>query len=203
MSKKLLILSATFVFLLASVFAFGVSSPYWEGNDLMMAAGETRVVNLNLQNMVGDKDVFVVVEVNKGSDIASISKNSYNVPIQTTLDLPVTISIPRDVEQGTNYEVGVYVKLAGDADGMVALGTGMQTSFKVIVDGIAKPDYTWVYILVGVVVLIIMGWLVLSKNKKKAKKEISLNSKKEIRASVKNAKKSVKKNSKKKTAKKK
>ena len=47
--------------LTSAVSAFGVSSPYWEGNPMNIARGDSKIVNLNLQNMVGDEEVNVNV----------------------------------------------------------------------------------------------------------------------------------------------
>ena len=66
-SNKLINISIfALVILLATSFtvtAFGVTSLYWDGNPLILMPGETREVSFTLQNMVGDEDLALVVEV--------------------------------------------------------------------------------------------------------------------------------------------
>ena len=72
--------------------AFGVSSPYWQGNPVIMYPGETKIVNLNLQNNIGEDDVFVKVSILEGQDIARVEKELYFEYIANVLREPSYIS---------------------------------------------------------------------------------------------------------------
>ncbi len=154
------------------VSAFGVSSPYWEGNPLTLARGDTTVVNLNLQNMVGDEDVRVQAELKGGSDITSLSEEIYVVAAKTSDTMvPLVIEMPEDAIPGEVRSVSVDFKtIAGDTGG-IAMGTGMVISFEVIAaeaveDGDMVPANLIVGLIVGLIVLALIFWILL-KNKKK------------------------------------
>ena len=59
------------------VSAFGITSFYWEPDrSLSLLPGETRNVELQLQNMVGSEDITVSAEVTEGKEIAVILDTS-------------------------------------------------------------------------------------------------------------------------------
>ena len=155
--------------LISFVSAFGVSSPYWEGNPLHMAKGETKTVNLNLQNMVGEGDVDVKAILVQGSEITSLPKEVYTVK-QGTSDtmVPVKISIPKDVSIGETNLVRIEFKTIQDNTKGISMGTGMAVSFDVIAtQEVKEADTTTVIALVvGIMLLAIILWLVLKKKKK-------------------------------------
>lgn len=135
-NKKItLLLGFAFVLLISisAVNAFGVSSPYWGSNPLKMYAGETKVVNFNLQNVVGDEDATVKVVINQGSDIASLEKDIYFVKAGASdTYVPLTVRIPEGVI-GT-YAIALEFKnIAPGGAGGVAMGVGMVAGFDVIV----------------------------------------------------------------------
>ena len=61
---KIIFSITLFILLSYSVFAFGVSSPYWDENPLYLKPGETKEVTMILQNMVGEDDIKMTGELN-------------------------------------------------------------------------------------------------------------------------------------------
>ncbi len=120
--------------------AFGVSSPYWQGNPVIMYPGETKIVNLNLQNNVGTDDVTVKVVVIEGTDIARTEEEIYIVKAKT-IDtyVPIRVSIPKDAQVAGTFPVKVEFRtVSTGGGGMVTFGTGMKVSFDVQITEIPK-----------------------------------------------------------------
>src|SRR3989344_6814706 len=93
--------------------AFGVTSPYWDTNPLELHPGESKDVQLLLQNMVGDKDLSFSASISEGTEIALLidEKLTYNIPFGTK-DVPVMlrISVPEDLQTGETVNVKVSFK---------------------------------------------------------------------------------------------
>jgi len=122
------------VLMTSTVFAFGVSSPYWKGNPLTISPGETKVVKINYQNMGADaQDLTVRAQITQGSEIASIKKQDYLVKAGTKdTAVEVTVSIPQSTKAGAKYQVTLTSSsVTPGAEGGVSLGVGMDTTFDV------------------------------------------------------------------------
>ena len=158
--------------------AVGVGSSYWKGSPLRIAAGETKTVNLYLQNMVGDQDITVSAELTGGSEIASTPTREYLVPAKVSdVEVSIEISIPEDFAAGGEYQVTVsFVTRTPGATGAVTLGTGIDTPFDVLVA--AEPTLApevgisaglLIGIIVGVIVIILalVVWLIFRARKKR------------------------------------
>ena len=175
MNKQILAITAFALILISTsiVYAFGVSSPYWEGNPLVMSPGETKTINLNLQNMVGNENVTVKAEIKKGSEIARIEKDIYTV-LAGTADsyVPLKITIPRNAENNSRIEIE-FKTITPGAGGGVAMGTGMTVSFDVVISEIevGAGKITWktaiLMLIAVIIVLAIIIYLVLRKKKAK------------------------------------
>jgi len=170
---KIVLLIFLVLSLISSVYGFGVSSSYWVGNPLSLAAGETKIVDLNLQNVVGIEDVNVKVEIKEGLEIASLEKDVYVVKAGTSDTMvPIKIKIPRE-EAEEKYDLSVEVKtITSGEGGTVALGTGMVVSFEVLIFGEVEETNIrpiLIGVISGLVILIILIVLILKKIKKKKK----------------------------------
>ena len=168
------------------VSAFGVSSDYWKGNPLKISPGETKTISLRLQNMVGSEDINVRAVLIKGSEIASIDERDYLVRYGTKdTEVLITVKIPSDVQVDTNYEVTISFKtLAPGEEGVVSIGTGVDTTFDVLVVPVApvvtaeepqlapslRSNLAW-YVIGAIVLLIIIVIIVMLKKKKEKKVE--------------------------------
>lgn len=150
--------------------AYGVSSPYWKGNPLRIAPGDTKEVSITLQNMDA-KDIKINAEITRGSDIASIQKNEYIVPAGTkNTEILVTVKIPEDVKLNEEYEITISSKeINSGTTGGVALGVAFETTFEVIVSDVEKvnkenPLFLW---LIGALIIIALFSVYFIKIKKR------------------------------------
>jgi hypothetical protein len=128
---------------ISCVFAFGVSSPYWKDNPLMLYPGGSSVVEINYQNMNSAEDINVNAEITKGREIASLGKSDYLVK-KGTKDTAVLIEIkiPDNAVIGSIYTVTLTSKtVTPGATGGVSFGLGMDTTFdvKIIQEPTAEP----------------------------------------------------------------
>jgi len=169
-NKTYLIATSVMAALLAIsiVSAFGVSSPYWEGNPLNMPRGSVKVVNLNLQNMVGDEDVTIEAELVEGEDITSLGENRFTVPAQTSdILVPLEISMPKDTSPGEIKTVKVVFKTVSGDTGGIAMGTGMTILFDVVASEEVSDNNTVmiVSIVIAIAVLLIILWLLRKKKR--------------------------------------
>ncbi len=178
MTRQLLFHSLAFAFILltfvSSVSAFGVGSPYWKGNPLVVAPGEQTTVYLSLQNMVGDEDLTVRVAIKEGSEIAYVEARDYNVRAGTSdTRVPVEISVPGDVALGTPYVVTVsFATVNSGAGGGVAIGTAIDTSFDVITGDVVQMapstgSRTLTYVVIAVILLIAIVAYILYRRRAK------------------------------------
>ena len=173
MKNKILMASALIILvgLISSISAFGVSSPYWNNNPLTMARGETKTVDLTLQNMVGDEKVNVMAEIISGEEILSLNKDAFVVESGTSEVIPVKITLSEEITPGTSTGVAIEFKTFNpDSEGGVALGTGMVISFNVVAgEEVDETNSTWkiIGIVLGLIVLIMIIRTLLPKKKKK------------------------------------
>ncbi len=166
---KTKILSALLLgFLLVGIVsAFGVASPYWGDNPLKMEAGSTEIVPLNLQNMVGDKDVTLKAEIIEGAEIATLQEDTYTVLAGTSDTIvPLKIKLPKD-SSGANVVVE-FKSFNTEDTGMVALGTGMVVGFEILpLEPTGLSTTAWVLIILAVILIVWIIIVVKRKNNKK------------------------------------
>ncbi len=168
MTRQLLFHSVAFALILltfvSSVSAFGVGSPYWKGNPVIVAPGQQTTVYLSLQNMVGDEDLTVQVTLKEGSEIAYVEARNYEVRAGTSdTRVPVEISVPSDVALGTAYVVTVsFATVNSGAGGGVAIGTAIDTTFDVMTGDVVQESPSLgssrvlMYSVIGVILLILI-----------------------------------------------
>ncbi len=167
-NKQFILLLALLI--VGSVSAAGIVLPYNENHPLMMSYGETKVVNFNFQNMVGDEDIVVKIDLKQGGDIASFEKDTYAVPLGSEVNIPLTIKIPDDYGKAVqNIEFNVNTVEQGVEEGMVGLSTGWRVSFDVIFSEKEVEKSTLVWIILGLVialiVLLLLIFFVIKKRK--------------------------------------
>ena len=157
--------------MMSIISAFGVGNSYWDDRPLKIAPGESKVVIMTLQNMVGDEDMtFKAKIIDDGGGIASfVDKDSeYSVPLGTEVNVPVQIEISEDTEIGGRKKIVVsFTQISVGGGGMVSLIGGVVSNFPVeIVVEEESELYTpetkkglsvfWIVILSVVVALIIL-----------------------------------------------
>jgi len=165
--RKIITLTLALILISVSlVTAFGVSSPHWKNNPLKMYPGESKTINFNLQNMVGNEDVTVKADLKKGIDIAKLEEDTYTVEAGTSdTQVPLNIKFPENPGEKNEIEVEFKTLTSGGGGG-VTMGTGMTISFDVLT--IAKTEETeqatgtfnWAIIL-GIAALLIVIFIIL------------------------------------------
>lgn len=107
MKKEMMIMSLVLVLTMAIslVSAFGASTPYWDENPLKLAPGESTVMELTLQNMMGDGSdmVFKAEITDDGDGIATLVNldTLYSVPFGTEdVKVPIRVTVPEEITQG-------------------------------------------------------------------------------------------------------
>jgi uncharacterized membrane protein len=161
------------LFLISFIAASGVSGPYWEGFPLSLAKGESQVVSFNYYNFEGTEDIRVQVSITSGSDIASLSEESYLIEAGVNKFIPITIKMPADAQAGETRKVGLLFKtITPSQTGMVTLGTGQTWAFDVVTkEEEAKQSsssglaVTLIGLAVIVLALVIVAFLLKKKRK--------------------------------------
>jgi hypothetical protein len=158
--------------------ASGVSSPYWPENPLQLNPGEIRVINLTLQNMVGNQDITFQAKLSSQENIATLlnanAESKYLVPFGRK-DVPIIIQIqvPSNAKVGSKYNVDVLLnEVSSSQEGMLHVTSSVSTSFPVEIigkTGTVIPAY-FVWLLMGVVLLAAIVFFCFKKKSKKSKK---------------------------------
>ncbi len=163
-NKIKLIFGMIFVLLIFINFvnSAGIVSPYWRDYPLRMTQGETKIVNFNLQNLVGNQDVTVEVKLKQGSEIATLEKTTYTAKAGTSdTMIPLKISIPNNYNKQVQ-RIELEVKTVNsETEGMIVLGSGWTASFDVIVSEkeIEKRTLAWIIVLL-ILVIVVMALII-------------------------------------------
>jgi hypothetical protein len=162
------------------VTAFGVTAPYWKENPLIMNPGDTREITFTLQNMVGEEDMRVSVEVLERQEyVQLLGPTEYEVPAKTK-DVPVKvqIAVPQELPLGTIFPVRVsFRSTEKGGTRQVQLGTAVEKTFDVIVGQVEVPKEESPLLkkpatpALIVLVIVVIAWLLLKKLKKKETKD--------------------------------
>lgn len=185
--KKIIITFCMFLILSISVFAFGVSTPFFDDSSLILNPGESRNVVLTIQNMAGaTQDIQVQAEIINGNEIAEITDEEtiYNVPAGSdNVPTNLEITMPEDANPGDTSTVTVEFKTINQEEsGMVTLGLGAKISFDVITSEAiiqteeeiqeTKPKTQSItFLIIGIIIIVLILLLIKTFTKKSAKKE--------------------------------
>ena len=163
--KNKIILITIILVTISTINAFGISSPYWQGNPLIINAGETKVVNLNLQNMVGEEDITVKAEITQGVDIVSLKQDTFIIKARTSdTIIPLEITIPKNASPENRTIKIDFKKISNDSSGIV-IGTGMSVYFDVITT--EKRENSTNPLTIGAILLIIILVLIIIRKIRK------------------------------------
>ncbi|MBS3152573.1 hypothetical protein J4230_04145 [Candidatus Woesearchaeota archaeon] len=168
--------------LLPIVYGFGVTTPYWDTNPLVISPGQTVKFSLLLQNVVGNDNLIALVNVSSGSQFAKLldSSNKYQVPLGSNeVKVNLQVAIPQGTNEG-NYTIVVSVRTSGNSQtGMVQFGTAVEQRIPLqVVKGAKQPEsldlsrpvekkdevtkFNAIYLVVGIlIILVIMVALVI------------------------------------------
>ncbi len=137
--KKLFIIFSIFsiIYFINFVSAFGVTSPYWDVNPLVLSPGDKTNVQMELQNMVGETNMTVDGKIVSGSEIATITDEDtkYFVPFgRKDVKVNIEISIPENATIGSNYSVGAsFTTINTQETGSFGLGSSIEKYFPVYI----------------------------------------------------------------------
>ena len=179
--RAITIFLATFIFLAAGAFfafASGVASPYWNGNPLKLSPGQSSIVDLSLQNMVGSDNITLNASISSGTEIASILGDSqYNVPLgSNNVPVQIKIQVPNSAKIGASYDVEIlFSQVSSGQGGMLNVASAFTTSIPVEVVGSNESSLSnssqqgspLLYIMILLVVLIAAVLIFLKAKRKK------------------------------------
>jgi hypothetical protein len=173
--KYKIILSLALLILASSIVsAFGVSAPYWQGNDMKAYPGMSAEVMLNLQNMVGDEGLKASMQIIEGEEIVSLSESEYILKAGEMKDVALSIMIPGDAIVGTIYKVKVSTTVsAPEVSGGLGMATATNTEFNIVVQekpasSRAESGNLWILgILIIITIAILVVWAAMKKKSKK------------------------------------
>jgi hypothetical protein len=177
--NKILVSLVLIIFFVQIITASGVSRPYWDDHPLKLAPGESKTIQLTLQN-TDDEDMTFKTTIN--SEIAELDDKSdeYLVPSgKTDQKVNVKIEIPKNAEIGTEYKVRfTFKEIASGEGGMISMTSAFSMDVPVEVvsydesalrsEKTQEKEFGWNYIIIGVIaVLILIGIINNIKKRKK------------------------------------
>lgn len=181
MKKIIPIILVAFVILFAlKVNSVGVSSEYFTENPLIMSPGETKDIQITLQNMVGSEDVTLKGSITQGQDIATITDTNsvYLIPFgQKDIKVNIKVSIPAETQIGSSKDIIVsfLTVTPGDTTGTIRMGMGIDKLIPVKVQlkeqqNIKSPTQNYTGLIWGIIAIIILVIIFLLLRKKQTKK---------------------------------
>ena len=164
--------------------SFGVTTHYWDEKPLIMHPGQTKDVDVVLQNMVGDEDLTLQAEITGGSEIATLIDpvNEYMVPLgRKDIKVNIRVAIPENAALEDKYEIQVSFKQIAKEEGkMVQMTSSVGATIPILVKSIEdvpmeeeipkeeeKISFTIIVILFLIILAIIIGYIFFKKRKKK------------------------------------
>ncbi|MDD5331324.1 MAG: hypothetical protein PHE43_00690 [Candidatus Nanoarchaeia archaeon] len=181
LNKKRWVLLLSLFLVFPLVYGFGVNSPYWETNPLIMYPGQEKEIQLTLQNMVGDKDMTLSAEITEGKEFASIldAGNKYTIPFGIK-DFPVNIKIkiPEGVKIGDTKELELtFTEVVSDSGQMVQMSGSVGTKIPILIKSpeeviseetpeIQTPSISLIPIIVIVLIILVILIIYFGKVKK-------------------------------------
>jgi len=122
--------------------AAGVSSEYYNGNPLVMAPGETKDIQLELQNGVGSENIYLKGAVTEGNNFAKLidQDTTYYVPLGSKIKVNVRVSLPSDIQPGEYKFIASFVTVTpGETSSNVRLGVGIDKIVPIRVNAPPRP----------------------------------------------------------------
>jgi hypothetical protein len=170
-TRKVLVaalLLSFFVISLAS--AFGIGFPYTRADPLSMYPGETTTVSFSLGNKDAEGGMDVKGEVSSTGNIATLEKETYNIPYNGEITPNMIIKIPVNAKVGDSYTITVTFSQtnAGGSGESIAIG-GMATRvFDVVVTEKPvtpappeEPKSNAIFWVIGIIVVIVIIALII------------------------------------------
>ncbi len=145
---KVPVLAILLISIISVISALGVSTPYWNTNPLKLQPGESTIVTLGLQNLVGTENVSLRANITKGSEIATIIDEDldYFIPLgseDVTVNIEVKIPQNAEVNKVQDIEVSFLQVSSGEGGGFFTVASAFTQRIPVLVVG--EPTESAVY----------------------------------------------------------
>jgi hypothetical protein len=184
MKKYNLLTIITGILILLSVIAFtsamSVSLPYMENKQLNLTLGETKDLQIVLQNGGAAEAINVKVTIKQGSEIIRLTDASDIYQITPGAQVPVNfvVTAPAGIDFGATYPIVLEFSEASANTETLSFGTGIQQSFTVLMAKtpaeIAKDEKAKQLkhnlILVGAILLVLIVLILIIIQVKKNKR---------------------------------
>ena len=176
--KNIITICILTIFLATSVSAFGITSFYYEGHPLILNPGDTKDIQLLLQN---EKDSQpVTIQAKLSSDIAEITGRTQWDLKSGEIDVPINVkvTIPETAQIGEEYSVSLaFTTVAEPGSKMLEFGTEIGKSIPIVIGEVIQKeepkksliDIIPLNTLMGIGILIVLAALVIFLYKKKKK----------------------------------
>jgi len=160
------------------VFAFGITSPYYEGNPLKMTPGQTSEVAFLIGHTENDRLRATVTLEEDGGIAELIDGPDYTMGPGESKRIYFKISVPEDAEIGDTYNVRFSTVSSPIEEGTVQIGVRYNSEFLVQVvedeeaSQIQPPEKqqmkikVWVVALILVILIAILIYFIIRINKK-------------------------------------
>ncbi len=172
--QRIGILFGVSILLINGIFAFAVTSLYWEEYPVTINPGEIKDIKIVLQNAAGAEDITVKGVIIKGSEIAQLIDESdiYTVPIGEKIDVNIRISVPKDVEINDRYDLELsFTTVTSEEAGTFVFGSAIDKIIPVVITKKIRTQQEkamfWVYIIAGLIALVILVIIILRIMKKR------------------------------------
>ena len=157
--------------------AFAVSTAYWEGSPLKIMAGETKDIQVVLQNMAGGENITVKAKISEGEDIAKISDASdiYEIPLGTKKEVNIQIKVPENYKIGGKDSIKLsFTTITTGTGGGFGFGSSIDKTIPILIvnkKGEAKePTNLWLVVLIIGILIVVIGIIIIFIRRNKINK---------------------------------
>ena len=173
--KTTLAITLLVVSMISFASAFSVSKPYMPINQLNMTLGESKIIELVLQNGGATDPINVRVRVTEGSEIISlIGEDVYLVNPGDKVPVNFQLSIPETADWGSEYTIKIGFSESPANQEALSFGTEIEQSFNVKIQKTPQQverdkRLKNILLIVGICVLILLVLIIIVVYVKKKK----------------------------------
>ena len=178
--KEIFLVMVSLILFSSSVFAFAVSSQYYEGNPMYLQPGESTEMFFTLQNLASEEDVRLQAEITDGANIIELTDASdiYDVRVGEKVKVNFMVTAPADAKKGDSFPVTIMFGTITSGEGPIGLSGNIGKGFNVVIgepsdfdeNGNLKTNISWIISLALAIVVIGTAVFYLRRNKKSPKK---------------------------------
>ena len=177
--QKAGIFVALLLLMSGSVFAFAVSSTYYREYPLYVQPGETKEIQMTLQNLASSDNVEVLGQISSGSEVIRFADRSdkYLIPGEGKTVVNMVVSVPQEAKPNDSYTVTViFTTLATSESGQFGLASSIGKRFDVVVSELELEEKApirgeIIFLIVALAVIALVVVVLVAKKAKKGKKK--------------------------------